>query len=401
MKILFVHREFPGQFKYISQVLAADPKNLVMFMTSDDKIPSPKNINKLVYKLPKGEIDKNSILYEYEKSVLHGKAAANLALALKNKGIKPDVIYAHAWGPAMFMKDIFPDVPLLCYFEWLDRSEGAAIGFDGNLPDLNYKEQIRTNSAQKLIELYSCDAGISPTQWQKQQFPKEFHNKIKVIHDGIDTKTCSPDSEATFLIKDKNIELTAKDEVITYATRGMEPARGFPQFIEAVDKLLKKRPNAHFIIGGDDKVHYGAQLKNKTYKQLMLEKFNLKSNRVHFVGGLDFKDYIKLLQISSVHIYSTIPFILSWSFLEAMSAGCCLVASNTAPVTEVMKDNYNGLLFDFLNVEQLVEKIEYALNNQDKMQEIRNNARQTVLDNYDLKKLMVQQIIYLQSLIKK
>lgn len=403
MIILFLHREFMGQFKYIAPVLAQDPMNLVMFITADDKNQIP-GINKLVYKLPQKSINNGfPFLDDYEKAVLHGQAAATIALSMKQRGIIPDIIYGHSWGSTMFMKDIFPDVPLLCYFEWFEHANGAAIGFDGNLPNESYMSQIRGGNAHKLIDLCSCDAGISPTEWQKSQFPKEFHDKIKVIHDGIDTEICKPNSEAKFLIKDKNLELTAKDEVITYATRGMEPYRGFPQFMEAVEKLLKTRPNAHFIIGGVDRVCYGPPLKNGTYKELMLKKLKLDMNRVHFVGGLDFDEYIKLLQISSAHIYSTFPFVLSWSALEAMSVGCCMIASSTQPVLEVMKDNYNALLFDFYNINQLVEKIEYALDSQNKqkIEEIRKNARQFAVDNYDIRKLLPEQILYINSLIKK
>ena len=420
MNILFVHRDFPGQFKYLAPVLAQDPKNIVIFITAENTIAPPPGINKLPYTPTARGGYTHPCLKEYETFLAHGQAAAEMAMMLKSRGIKPDVIFGHIWGPSMFIKDIFPDVPLLSYCEWFDKTEGSAIGFGGDLPDDSYREQIICGNTAKILELCACDGGISPTQWQKQQFPKEFHDKIKVIHDGVDTNLCKPDPQAKFLIPDKNLELTSrvgslphhqevgnnlvltsKDEIITYATRGMEPMRGFVQFMEAADKILKKRPNTHIIIGGNDKVCYGKPLAKGTYKQLMLNKLDLDMKRVHFVGGLDFNDYLKLLQISSAHVYSTYPFILSWSILEAMAVGCCLIASNTAPVLEIIKDNYNGLLFDFFDVDGLVEKIEYALDNKEKMQEIRNNARQTVLEKYDLKRMIVEQIIYLQSLMKR
>lgn len=401
MNILFLHRDFPGQFKYIAPELAKNPLNIVMFITAEDKI-QVNCVNKLVYKIQQENLNNsNPYLKDYEESILHGQAAANIAMAMKQKGIKPDIIYGHSWGSTMFMKDIFPDVPVLCYFEWFGNSEGAAIGFDGDIPNESYKEKIRFNNAPSLIDLYSCDAGISPTYWQKSQFPKEFHEKIRVIHDGIDTDFCKPDENATFIVQDKNLELSAKDEIITYTTRGMEPFRGFPQFMEAVENLLKKRPNAHFIIGGNDRVCYGEPLAKGTYKQLMLKKLDIDMSRVHFVGGLTFNEYIKILQISSAHVYLTVPFILSWSILEAMSTECCVIASNTQPVLEVINDNQNGLLFDFYNVNQLVEKIEYALDNQDKIKVIKQNARQTILDKYALKNVLPQQIEYIESLIRK
>ncbi len=401
MNILFLHRNFPAQFRYIVMELAKNPLNLIMFITCNDDMEI-MGVNKLVYK-PKREVPDESHPYlkTFEEAIIHGQSAADIALVMKNKGITPDIIYGHSWGSAMFMKDIFPDVPLLCYFEWFNNVQGSDVGFDGTFLNEDGMAKLRCQNAHLLIDLYSCDAGICPTEWQKNQFPKEFHNKIKLLHDGVNTEFCKPDNDAKFIVNDKNLALTANDEVITYATRGMEPARGFVQFMEAVEKLLAKRPNAHVVIGGEDVVCYGAQLEKGSYKELMLAKLNLDMDRVHFVGALPFNEYVKLLQISSVHVYSTIPFVLSWSVLDAMSVGCCVVASNTQPVLEVIQDNHNGLLFDFYNVNQLVEKIEYALDNKDEMQEIRNNARQTIVDRYSLKDLLPQHIEYLESMMKK
>lgn len=400
MKILFLHRDFPAQFGHIATELAKDPRNMVMFLTNNTTKQIP-GVIKIPYNIPPATPDSCSeYLKYYEECIRQGQAAANIAIALKQKNIIPDIIYGYPWGSAMYMKDVFPNVPLLCYAEWFANAQGADIGFNGQIVDEEYRIKLRCNNAEYLVDLYSCDGALSPTKWQKSTFPKEFQNKIKVLHDGIDTDICKPDENASFLIKDKNIKLIAKDEVVTYATRGMEPYRGFPQFMLAVEELLAKRPNTHFVIAGMDKAFYGPSLQNETFKGLVLKKLNLDLNRVHFVGSLPFEEYISLLQISSAHAYLTYPFILSWSFLEAMSVGCCMVASDTQPVLEVMENNINGLLFDFTNVKQLVEKIEYALDNQDKMKIIRENARQTVLNKYALKDLLPQHIEYIKSFLR-
>lgn len=402
MNILFLHKNFPGQFKYLTLALANDPNSKVVFIT-EDKDLEIKGVTKFVYKpLSKVLSNCNPYLDFYEEVLTHAQPIAKIAREIKAKGFKPDVIYGFSfWGASMFMKDIFPDVPLITYFEWFNKSEGADVGFDGKLPDDSYREKIRCRNAPGLVDLYSCDAGICPTHWQKAQFPKEFQDKITVIHDGIDTETCKPDSSAKLFIKDKNLELGIDDEVITYGTRGMEPYRGFPEFMEAAEKILKNRPKAHVVIAGVDDVYYGAKLPKGTYKELMLKKLDLDMSRVHFIGGISLVDYVKFLQVSSAHVYSTYPYVLSWSILNAMSVGCCIIASNTAPVLEVMKDNYNGLLFDFFNVNQLVEKIEYALDYKEKMQEIRTNARQTVLDNYDIRKLLFEQVNFVNNVVIK
>lgn len=401
MNILFLHRNFPAQFRHIATEMARDPNNTVVFITANDTLQLP-GINKIVYKL-KREVPKETHRYlrSYEEAILHGQATAEVVLNLKKNGFIPDVIYGHTWGQTIFMKDIYPNVPLICYFEWYYNAEGADVGFDGNLPDINTKASLRCKNSHILMDLLACDAGICPTNWQKSQFPQKFHDKITVMHDGIDTDFCKPDENAKFIVKDKNLELTAKDEVITYATRGLEAYRGFPEFMKAVEILLKKRPNLQVVIAGEDRVCYGAQLLGTTYKELMLKELDLDMNRVHFVGGLPLNIYVNLLQISSAHVYLTYPFVLSWSFLDAMGTGCPIIASNTTPVQEVMTDNQNGLLFDFYNINKQVEKIEYALDNKDKMQPIRENARKTIVDNYALKDLLPKHIEFVKNLVKK
>lgn len=399
MNILFIHREFPGHFKFIAPLMAKMPNNLVLFITAGEDSPI-EGVNKLQYPRPKNISGNYPFIQSFEENILHGQEAAKIAMAMKERGIKPDIIFGLSWGSTMFMKDIFPDVPLLCYFEWFENADGKDPNFENTIIDEGKRAQVRASNTHRLIDLAACDGGICPTEWQKQQFPKEFHHKIKVIHDGVDTDSCCPDSNAKFVVNEK-LTLSPNDEVITYATRGMEPARGFPQFMEAIEKLQKKRPNVHFVIGGNDSVFYSEKLTGTTYKEQMLSKVDLDMSKVHFVGGLDFVEYLNMLRVSSAHVYSTIPFVLSWSIIEAMSVGCCVVASNTAPVLEVIQDNYNGLLFDFNNVDQLVEKIEYALDNKTKVEKIRQNARQSAVEKYDFKKTIPMQIQYMYSLIKK
>lgn len=401
MNILFLHRNFPAQFRHIAPELAKDKNNNVVFITNN-KDRNLANIKKYIYE-PKRKVPKDCHRYLrfYEDSIIHGQATAEVALALKNKGFMPDIIFGHTWGQTLFMKDIFPDTPLLCYFEWFYNSQGGDIGFNNKELNIDELAKIRSKNAHLLIDLYSCDAGICPTNFQKSQFPKEFQDKIKVLHDGVDTDFCTPNQNAVFRIKDKNLFLTQNDEVVTYATRGMEAYRGFPEFMQAAEMLLKRRPNLHIVIAGEDRVCYGPQLLNTTYKKMMLQKLDLDLNRIHFVGGLPFNEYVKLLQISSAHVYLTYPFVLSWSLLDAMACECPIIASSTEPVKEFIQDGKNGLLFDFYNIEEQVSKIEYALDNKESILQLRKEARKTIVDNYALKNLLPQHIENIKSLAKK
>lgn len=400
MNILFLHKDFPGPFKHLVNALASDPKNNITFITSDNT-GYIKNVKKLIYQLAHKNLNNcHPYLRKHEEILLHAQAAAILTLELRKKNVKFDIIYSHPSGPGTFMKYIFPEVPMIYYAEWFNRVQGGDIGFDGNIPDENAKVKIRSSNSITLIDLYSSDACIAPTEWQKSRFPKEFHNKIKVLYDGIDTEIFRPDSSAEFTVPNKNITLTQKDEVLTFGTRGMEPYRGFPEFMEMVSTLQQKRPSLHAVITGEDKVLYGNQLHGTTYKEFILKHLNFDMNRVHFVGKMPQNSYIKLLQVSSAHVYFTYPYIISQSLLEAMSCGCSIVASNTEPVKEFVNDK-SGTLFDFYNFEQFVQKIEYALDNKDNMSEIRNNARKKIVEICGLEKTIPAQIEFINKVIKR
>ena len=396
MKILFLHRNFPGQFKYLAMELAQDVNNEVCFITNNNTTGTTARIRKIVYKLKrKVPKDCHRYLRFYEDAIIHGQAVAEVLIQMKTQGYKPDIIYGHTWGCTLFVKDIFPDVPLVCYFEWFYNPEGADVGFNGEYVGVDTRAKLQCKNSHLLLDLLNCDFGISPTEWQKSQFPKEFQNKIKVLHEGIDTNICCPKDNAIFEFKGKRF--TKEDEILTYATRGMEEYRGFPEFMKTLEQLQKIRPNMQVIIGGEDRVCYGCHLKNDTFKQKMLRELDLDLSRIHFVGNLPYAEYIKLLQVSRCHVYLTYPFVLSWSLLEAMATGCCIVASDTAPVKEVIQNNFNGILVDFYDIDLLVKNINLILNNPENYSNIRTSARKTINEKFELKKLLNKQIEFFNT----
>jgi glycosyltransferase involved in cell wall biosynthesis len=335
-----------------------------------------------------------------ENAVLQGQAVYRLSEQLKAQGFVPDLVYGHSgWGPTLLIKDIFPSSQLLCYFEWFYHAHGSDADFDPSDPlTADDEARIRLKNAPILVDLYSCDRGLAPTYWQRQQFPPEYHNKITVLHDGVDTEFFQPQPGAKLILPRLNLDLRDVPELVTYVARGMEPYRGFPQFIESVALLQQRRPQCHVVIVGENRVAYGKQLPdNQTYKDLMLSKVPLDLNRVHFTGLLPYAEYLQVLQSSSVHIYLTRPFVLSWSMLEALSAGCLVVASRTAPVTEMIQDGVNGLLVDFFSPQEICDRVEEALTHPTSMAPIRVKARETILEHYKLSELLPKHLQWIES----
>lgn len=409
MRILLSHPNFPSQLRSIAAVLASNPAHEVAFLTMAEQ-GEMEGIRKILYK-PKREPapQTHHYLRPFEGSILQGQAAYEAMLAEKQQGFIPDLIFGHAgWGPTLFMKDLYPRTPLALNFEWYYHAHGTDCDFDPMEPvTADDEARIRVKNACLLSELASADAGLCPTRFQYEQYPPHLRQRLMISHEGIDTNFFSPDPEATLILPkptadnpENRIDLSGHKEIVTYATRGMEPYRGFPQFIEAAHLLVQQRPDVHIVIAGDDRVAYGkAAPEGTTYKQMMLEKFPLPEDRVHFVGSLPYGEYVKLLKCTTAHVYLTRPFVLSWSMLEAMSCEGLVVGSDTAPVQEVITNGINGLLIDFFRPDQLARTLNNILERPRDFDPIRKKARETILAKYDLGSCLQQRLAWLSSLI--
>lgn len=398
-----MHPNFPAQFRHVAGALGRDQGNKIVFATKNERPEWViQGVTKAIY-TPSGNSakDANRLVAPYDEAVRQGEAAHKLLTDLKSKGFRPDLIYGHSgWGNTLYVKDVFPETPLLCYFEWFYDPYGADANFDPPQKTKKPKERppalLRTRNAPILNDLWTCDYGICPTMWQRSQFPKMFHHKLQVIHDGIDTDYFAPDPEAR--LDFAGLDLPGGSEIVTYTARGMEPYRGFPQFMEAAQLVLKKRKDCHVVIAGSERVCYGSPPANgKTWKQIMLEKLKPDAKRLHFVGSLPYGQYKRLLQCSSVHIYLTRPFVLSWSAVESMACGCAMVVSDTPPVREAFVHGENGMYADFYSAPEIAERIIQVLADKDLAARLRENARRTAVERYSLKKLLPRHLKVVQD----
>ncbi|MES2538793.1 MAG: glycosyltransferase family 4 protein [Pseudomonadota bacterium] len=393
MKFLLVHQNFPGQFRHLAKALADDPAHQVIGIGDagnlEGRAPLHPGIKVFSYRPHgRGRKDTHHYLRDFEGHVRRGQSVVRAALSLKEQGFRPDVVLAHpGWGEALFLRDVFPDARHIDYFEFYYHGADGDVGFDPEFPaTLDDRLKVRVKNSTQLHSLVACDQGWSPTEWQKQRFPAEFHSRIRVIHEGVDTQAIGPDAGAWIDAGARRFH--AGDEVVTYVARNLEPYRGFHVFMRALPALLAQRPDAHVLIVGGDEVSYGRRLPDgQTYRQLYCEELGDRVDwpRVHFLGKLPYAAYLKVLQVSAAHVYLTYPFVLSWSMLEAMAAGCALVASATSPVQEVVRDGENGLLVDFFDGEGLARSVAEVLARPENFRAMRERARRTVVDDYDLR----------------
>ncbi len=408
MNILFMHPNFPGQFLYLARHMAQVDGHHVMFLTKETHGNRLGKVTTVIYKpKPLANEKQRSYLQLAEEAVLDGQETVKAMRVLRDKyQFTPDVIIGHTgWGSTLYCKDLYPDVPLIGYFEWYYRAYGSDVGyFPGEEVPLEERMRLRTRNAHHLLNLEACDVAFTPTAWQRAQFPARYQKDMRVIHEGIDTEFCRPLPGKKLVLKKTEthaaLDLSDAEEIVTYVSRGLEPYRGYPQFMTAVAELLKRRPKLHVVVVGVDRTCYGAQLKGTTWRKFVDTKVKYDHSRVHFVGLLDRPSYQTVLQASTVHVYLTRPFVLSWSMLEAMSFGCALVASKTPPVEEVVEDGKNGLLVNFRSPQHIVQRVEELLDDAELRKRLGRAARETILDRYDVRDCVRRQTDMIYGALK-
>ena len=388
MKLLFIHQNFPGQYAHAARHLV-HAGHEVSFITQPRQARI-EGVRKLEYR-PRPALGSaaHPYLRELENAVANGLEVAKLCHWLDRDKFVPDIVIGHnGWGEILYVKDVWPQVPLLGYFEFFYRAGGSDVDFDREFPpEADAALRLRTRNAVNLLGLDAVDWGQSPTEWQRAQYPERHRDRITVVHEGVDTELVRPDPTARLWLANGRC-LSRADEIVTYSARDLEPYRGFHAFMRVLPEVLERRPTAQVLIVGGDGVSYGRQSQQATsYREQLLAELDgrLDLQRVHFLGHLPYRQYLTVLQISTVHVYLTYPFVLSWSLLEAMAAGCLVVSSRTAPVEEVMRDGGNGFLVDFFDLDRLASRVVEVLSLEDSVAvKIKAAARQTVLDRYDL-----------------
>ena len=398
-RFLFIHQNFPGQFGHVAKALAARGHEVVALGINARQVPGVRTVRYAVK--PPATPSSVANVPEFEVKVVRGLACAQAMEALKAEGFSPEVVVAHpGWGEALFCRDVWPAARFLVFAEFYYCAHGADFAFDPEFGSTDAQSlwRLRLKNTALLHALAESDAGYAPTRWQHSRIPERLRSRFEVIFDGIDTRAATPDPGAWLALKRAGLRIKAGDEVITFVNRNLEPYRGFHVFMRALPEILRRRPAAQVLIVGGDEVSYGQPpAAGGTWRQKMLAEVGerLPSGRVHFLGRVPWADYLRVLQVSACHVYMTYPFVLSWSCVEALSAGCVVVGSRTAPVEEVIEDGVNGWLVDFFDTGGWVERVCAALQERSQLDGIRREARSRAVSRYDLESVCLPALLKL------
>lgn len=361
MDFLFVHGNYPAQFRHLAALLARDTNHRVVFLTARQDAAKEA--------LPGLEIhtfschrSSNPQTHHYlqasEDAVLQGQAVLREIASLVDQGLRPRVVVTHAgMGLGLFIKDLLPKALHVGYFEWyfqLDTTRHLMATYD---LDAQLKTGLR--NLPILQELERCDHAVVPTTWQKSQFPLAYQTKLNVIFDGIDTTFFRPkpaqlDLEGSDLTlhnreSGEPFLIGAGQRLLSYATRGMEPLRGFPELMRSLPHLLGTFSDLQVVIAGADRraYSYDAPSHGGSWKEHLLAELGTFEgrDRVLFTGLLTYQDYRSLLWRSNLHCYFTRPYVTSWSLFEAAACEARL-AVNTSPATSGIAEDDSVLWLD-------------------------------------------------------
>ena len=389
MRYLFVHQNFPGQFLHLLRHLAAQKAHELLFIT-ENMANTLAGVRKVVHglgQMPAAEMHPDA--REFELAMIRANVVADTARKLKTLGFTPDIIIGHhGWGELLNLGDVWPGTPLLGYHEYYYHEEGFDVGFDPEFPQTRETfGRVRAKNAVNLIALTNPGHGFTPTLFQHATYPAWARPNIDVLAEGVNLDVCKPDpslrQRATTLA---GYKVKPSEKLVTFVVRDLEPYRGFHVFMRALPRLLAARPDARVILVGGDLVSYGARLDKGTWRERMTDEIAPRTDmsRVHFAGRVPYETYVKILQRSDAHVYLTYPFVASWSLREAMSTGCALVVSDTAPVREFVTHRKTGLMVPFLQPDAIADGVLTLLEDTALAGRLRRAARAWAEKNLDM-----------------
>jgi glycosyltransferase involved in cell wall biosynthesis len=407
MHVMFLHPNFPAQFGHIAlhlrQTRGWDCTVVTSIDTTHLKELPFVHINYKVKPGPQPTVFYNpDSLQGHMDHLLAVYQALRSVPSVQPNFKPPDLVVGHiSYGTLLYLRNLY-DCPFLGYFELLPPpfwGDGLVLRREFPPPE-GVRLFNATYHALTYLHLHAVDACYTPTQFQLNSAPPELRHKIRVIFDGVDTEFFQhrPIARPTTF---RNITIPADTRVITYVSRGLESLRGFDIFMKVAKRIYQEMPNVMFMVAGEERTNYGHELHHigqQTFKQYVLAQDQYDLSKFHFLGRIPTAELATLYSLSDLHIYLTVPYVLSWSLVQAMAAECTILSSATAPVQEVIDHGVHGRLADFYDVDSLIAQALEVLRDPPAFRHLGQQARARVLERYEKAKCIDQLVQYFEGL---
>ncbi len=248
-------------------------------------------------------------------------------------------------GSTLFAPVHQPGVPIVNLFDYFYHAHRHDLAEEaGPTTPLAYFHWRRSANAMDLIDL---ENGITPwtlTRWQRDLYPPEYCGDFLVLHDGVNVdrfrRSSMPRSIAGRIVP-------AQMRLVTFVARALDRVRGFDRFIALANRMLRARSDVLCVVIGSPVVSRGLDVEffNKDYRAHVLSQTPLHDpERVWFLDMVPASVTAQALIASDLHVYPGRPYPVSRSLLEAMAAGCVVLAADTEPVREIVQPGQTGLL---------------------------------------------------------
>jgi glycosyltransferase involved in cell wall biosynthesis len=401
MHILFVHQNFPAQFGHIASHLVRTGRFKCTFVSRTGP-GVVGGVRKIQYDVKGGATRENHYFSRtFENTVWHAWGVFEACRAASD--LKPDLVVGHSgFGSTLYLNELYRKTPIVNYFEYFYHTRGSDLDFRKEFPSRAVDMlRAKTRNAMILLDLQNCKLGYSPTQWQRSQFPAEYQSKVECIFDGIDTSLFQRRLGVERKIGDRLIPPDTR--IITYVSRGFESMRGFDIFMRVAKKIYQAYPNVVFICVGSERTCYGNDLrfiKTKTFKEHVMSQDDYDPSKFIFTGLVPPRTLVDILSMGDLHIYLTVPFVLSWSLVNALSCGCIVLASDTPPVREFITSGRNGFLEGFYDVDKLAERALQVLDAPNKYRALGEAGANLVRQRYELRKTLPRLVRLFQQALE-
>lgn len=391
MQVLFIHQNFPGQYRHLAAALHARGEQVVAIGGPTAQAMDGVSLHRYDARPSGGMPACHSWVADLQAKVLRGEAVGRLLQTLLQQGLRPDLVIGHpAWGEMLSLRDQLPELPVLHQVEFVYKMSGGDVGFDPGFPIADWQDlsRLRLRRTFQMQPFLDFSWGLAPTAWQASTVPAEYRDRVSVIHEGIDTTRIAPRPGSEIRLQKRGLRFQPGDEVISFVARSLEPYRGFHSFMRMLPILQALRPNAHVLIVGSEGVSYGPPpATGGSWRQVLMQELEgrLALERIHFVGRVPHPVLHDLFRVCACHVYLTYPFVLSWSLLEAMACGAVVIGSDTPPLHDVITPGVNGLLVDFFDAEALAQQIAAVLADPAGHRHLGDAARAATVARFDLR----------------